>query len=118
MKLEFSKPTSRKRENSFQGDLVKELEDIYPDSYVYPNDGGSIQGFPDITILHHSGKWATLECKKSKNEPYQPNQKYYVDDMSKKAFSAVIFPENKKEILDGLHKSLEPCRKTRVPKSK
>ncbi len=107
-----------KRENKFQSELVKELEELYPDSYVIPNDGNTIQGFPDITILHHSNRWATLECKKSEDEPFQPNQEYYIDDMSKKAFSAVIFPENKKEILDGLHKSLEPNRKTRVPKSK
>lgn len=98
-------------ENKYQSDLIDTLEAIFPDSYVIPNDGRRIQGFPDITILHKSGKWATLECKKSANEPFQPNQEYYVKDMSTKGYSAVICPENEKEILDGLQRSLEPRRK-------
>lgn len=104
-------------ENEYQGNLIDTLESMFPGSYIYPNDGRRIQGFPDITILHTSGKWATLECKKSNREPYQPNQEYYIQDLNEKGFSAMICPENEKEILDELQRSLKSKRFSRSSKS-
>ena len=93
------------KESNFQSRLVDKLEKMFPGSYVMVNDGRRIQGFPDVSIFHDSGRWATLECKRSSNEPFQPNQEYYIEDMGKKGYSAVIFPENEKEILDELQRT-------------
>lgn len=106
-----------KKENKYQSELIGKLESMFPESDIYPNDGNYIQGFPDITILHESGKWATLECKKSKDEPFQPNQPYYIEKHKKASYSAVIYPENEKEILNELQQTLLG-RKTRVSKPK
>ena len=59
-------------ESSFQSNLIAELKELFPGSIVEKNET-YIQGFPDITI-YYKDKWATLECKKSKNEKRQPNQ--------------------------------------------
>lgn len=84
------------KENGFQAELVKELRDIFKDGYVFKMN--QAQGIPDLLILYHD-KWATLECKRSKDEPHRPNQDYYVDKMNKASFSRFIFPENKEEVL-------------------
>lgn len=84
------------KENGFQAELVKELRDIFKDGYVFKMN--QQQGLPDLLILY-GDKWATLECKRSKDEPHRPNQDYYVDKMNKASFSRFIFPENKEEVL-------------------
>ena len=94
-----------KKENKFQADLIKELKDIFPEAIVTKLDANHIQGIPDILILQ-GNKWAALECKRSSKESFQPNQTYYVDKLNKMSFAAVIFPENKKEVLDGLQSAL------------
>ena len=65
------------------------------------NDPNYIQGIPDLTILYKN-KWATLECKKSKNATHQFNQDDYVEMMNDMSFSAFIYPENKEEVLNEL----------------
>lgn len=90
---------------------------MFPGCLVIPNDGNYIQGFPDLTILykHH---WAVLECKKSANEPFQPNQEYYIHELNQMSFARAIYPENKKEVLDELQQAFSSGRSTRLPKSK
>lgn len=92
-------------EGDFQGNLIKELEELYPGSIVLKNDSTYIQGFPDLTIFFND-KWATLECKKSENEKHQPNQDYYVDRCRQMSYSSFIYPENKEEVLDELQQAL------------
>ena len=96
-----------KRENKFQADLIKELKTRFPGSIIMKNDANYIQGIPDLTILYKD-KWATLECKKSRNANHQPNQDYYVETMNNMSYSAFIFPENKEEVLDELQHALRP----------
>ena len=103
-------------ENDFQAKLIKELEDQYPDAIVTKLDANHIQGIPDLLILYKD-KWAVLECKKSKDEPFRPNQKYYIGLMNDWSFASVIYPENKKEVLDELQSALRPCGSARVPGS-
>lgn len=91
-----------KKENQFQAELLKELREIFKDGYIVKID--TTQGIPDILILYQD-KWATLECKRSKDEPHRPNQDYYVDKMNKASFSRFIFPENKEEVLYELCKT-------------
>lgn len=91
-------------ESKFQSDLIKEIEERFPNSIVIKNDSSYIQGIPDLTIFYKD-KWATLECKKNKDAKARPNQSYYVDKMNGMSFSAFIFPENKEEVLNEMERS-------------
>jgi len=103
-----------KKENAFQSDLIVEIEGLFGrDVIVVKNDANYLQGIPDLLILHPNG-WAMLEVKKSANEPYRPNQEYYIDLFDKWSFAAMICPENKEAILDELQHALRTSRKTRV----
>ena len=96
------------KENQFQRTLVKDIRNHYNNECIVTKlDSGYIQGIPDLLILHKD-KWATLECKKSKNAHRQPNQQYYVDKMDKMSFSKFIYPENKEEVLNELYETLKP----------
>lgn len=88
-----------KRENSFQGALIKELKDLYPSGYVFKVDAK--QGYPDLLILNGS-KWATLEAKRSSTADFRPNQELHVERQNRMSFSRVIFPENKEVVLNEL----------------
>ena len=106
-----------KKESKFQHELIKEIKERFPGSIVVKNDSHYIQGVPDLTVFH--GKhWATLECKKSKDEHHQPNQDYYVEKMNDMSFSAFIDPSNKGEVLDAMERSFKTRRATRSSKSK
>ena len=93
-------------ENKFQSQLIKELKKIFPGCIVMKNDSSYIQGIPDLLILYKN-KWASLEVKKSANASKRPNQQYYVDLMNKMSFARFVSPENKKEVLDELHKTFK-----------
>lgn len=95
-----------KKENRFQPELIKDLKERFPGCIVLKNDPNYIQGIPDLTILYNN-RWALLECKKSENEPHQPNQDYYVEQGDKMSFARFIFPENKMEVLDELQQAFE-----------
>lgn len=101
------------KESAYQHELKEKISKLLPGSYVLKNDSSWLQGVPDLTILHHD-KWATLEVKRSSKEGHQPNQDYHVETMNGMAYSAFIFPENEKEILDELQRALEPGGKARV----
>ncbi len=103
-------------ENDFQAKVIKELEKRYPDAIVTKLDPNHIQGIPDLLILE-GDRWAVLECKKSANEPFRPNQPYYLEKTNKMSFSAVIYPENKEEVLDELQSALRPRGSACVPGS-
>lgn len=95
-----------KKENQFQGDLIKEIKQRFPDSIVLKNDPNYKQGIPDLTIFYKN-KWAVLEVKKSEKEKKQPNQEYYISTMNDMSFGRFIFPENKDEVLNELQRSFE-----------
>lgn len=88
-------------ENKFQANLIKKIKNTYSDCFVMKNDSSYMQGVPDLLVLYKN-KWATLECKKSKNARHQPNQDYYVGKMDEMSFSRFIFPENEEEVLADL----------------
>ena len=92
------------KESKFQSDLKKELKRRFPGCMVLKNDANGIQGIPDLLILYKT-KWASLECKQSKNAKHQPNQDYYVNEMNDMSFSRFIFPENKDEVLNDLEQT-------------
>lgn len=88
-------------ESNFQRRLKKEIKERFPDCYVLKTDPNDIQGMPDLLILYKD-KWAALEVKKSKDASRRPNQTYHVERLNDMSYSAFIFPENKKEVLDEL----------------
>lgn len=100
-------------ESDFQGKLIKDLKDMFPGAIVTKLDANHIQGIPDLLILYEN-KWAVLECKKSANESFRPNQQYYVKKMNDMSFAAVIFPENKEEVLNDLQRALRSSGTTRI----
>ena len=93
-------------ENRFQANLIKKIKKSYPGCIVMKNDSSYIQGIPDLLVLYKD-KWASLECKKSKNAKHQPNQDYYVGQMNEMSFSRFIFPENEEEVLKELKHRFE-----------
>lgn len=93
-------------ESTFQSRLINELKNMFPGCIVMKNDPNHIQGIPDLTVLYKN-KWATLECKKSKNASHRPNQEYYVGLMNKMSFSAFISPDNMKEVLHDLQQAFK-----------
>lgn len=95
-----------KRENKFQADLIKELKALFVDCLILKNDPNYIQGIPDLLILYRD-KWAALECKKSKNADYQPNQPYYLDKMDAMSFARTIYPENKEAVIHDLQQAFK-----------
>lgn len=86
-------------ENQFQSALIKKLKASY--DFVIKLDPNYIQGIPDLLILHND-KWATLECKRSKDASKRPNQEYYISKMDELSFSRFIYPENEKQVLQEL----------------
>ena len=100
-----------KKESDYQTYLKKLITDLLPGCIVSKEDPNDIQGIPDLIVLFGK-KWATLEVKKSledRKKP-RPNQEYYVDRMNKMSFSRFIYPENEKEVLDELCKTLRSGR--------
>ena len=93
-------------ERDFQKNLIKELKLIFPGCIVLKNDSSYQQGIPDLSIFFKD-KWAMLEVKKSSRESKQANQEYWVDVANSMSYAALIFPENKEEVLNDLRKRFE-----------
>jgi hypothetical protein len=101
------------RESAYQAKLIKKLRRLFPGCFIIKNDSGYIQGIPDLLLLF-GPHWAMLEVKASENEPFQPNQEYYLEQLDAMSFAAVIFPANEEEILDALQSAFTTRRKARV----
>lgn len=93
-----------KLESVFQSNLIKEITERLPGSMVLVKPGYYVQGFPDLMVLYEN-QWACLEVKRSLNEPYQPNQEWWLGELDSMGFAAMICPENYKEILDEVFRS-------------
>lgn len=91
-------------ERDFQGQLKKELKELFPGCIITKNDSAYIQGIPDILILYKD-KWAALEVKKYEKASHRPNQDYYVNLMDQMSFARFIYPENKEEVLHELQQA-------------
>ena len=92
-----------KLESKFQKDLMDEIKKEFPGCLVMKNDSAYIQGIPDWTILYKD-KWAVLEAKREANANKQPNQDYYVEKLNDMSYSRFVYPENKDEVINELHK--------------
>lgn len=105
------------KESKFQSNLIHKIKDRFPGCIVMKNDSSYIQGIPDLTILYED-RWAALEVKKSAKAKHRPNQDLYVEKMNRMSYAAFIYPENESEVLDGMARSFEVRRATRLSKRK
>lgn len=106
--------TKPPRENDFQRQVVRELRELLPGCLVLKNDSSYIQGIPDLSVL--SGEcWAFIEIKRSADEPYRPNQEYYLEKAKNESMSWTLYPENKKEVFDEIQRSFAARGCTRIP---
>ena len=98
------------KESSFQSELIRELEDIFPGCIVIKNDPTMIrrQGMPDLLILYQD-RWAALECKRNSQASRRPNQDYYVNKMNQMSYASFVYPENKEEVLYEIQRSFGLC---------
>ncbi len=103
------------RENAYQAQLIKTLRLRFPGCIILKNDANYMQGVPDLLVLWYD-RWGMLEVKASEDEPFQPNQEYYLEQMDALSFAACIWPAIEEEVLDALQRQFEARRKTRVPK--
>lgn len=91
-------------ESAYQAKLIRKLKTRFPGCVVLKNDSAYQQGILDLTLFWKR-HWAMLEVKASRQAPYQPNQKYYVDKLGKMSFAAFIYPENEEEVLSALQEA-------------
>lgn len=97
------------RENAYQAKLIKKLRRILPGCFILKNDPTYIQGVPDLTILWRDW-WGVLEVKASADEPFRPNQEWYLEELGAMSFAACIYPENEEDVLDALQRSIAARR--------
>jgi hypothetical protein len=91
--------------NGYKSRVIKILEDLFVGCLIVINDPNLRQGIPDILILF-GRRWAALEVKASRSAPTRPNQPYYVEQLNKMSYAAIIYPENEEEILYELERAL------------
>ena len=107
------------RENKYQAELRRRLEDRFPGCFILKNDSGLVQGIPDLTILYKD-RWAILEVKASRptsEDDFEPNQEWYLELFHSMSYAACIYPENEEAVLDELQHTFTARRSARVPKS-
>ena len=92
------------KEVKYQADLIKTLKRMFPGCVIFKGNAAETQGVPDLTILYRH-MWAMLEVKTSATAPQQPNQDYWVEHYDDMSYAAFIYPENEKEVLDGLQRA-------------
>lgn len=90
-----------KAETIYQGELVKKLEDLFPDCFVTKLNPEEWQGIPDLLILFED-KWAMLEVKTSESAVPEPNQDFYILKFNEMSFAAFIHPASEEMVLQEL----------------
>lgn len=93
-------------ESRFQRELIKEIKYLFNNCVVLKTDSNYIQGFPDLLILYNNN-WAALECKRSIDECFSPNQEYYLRILNDMSFAAMVCPENKEGVLYELQQAFK-----------
>ena len=96
-------------ERKFQKNLIKEIQERFPNCIVCKMDANYIQGIPDLLILI-GDTWASLEVKRDQQASHRPNQDYYVNLMNNMSFSRFIFPQNKEKVLNEMESTFKSHR--------
>ena len=85
-------------ESRFQADFINQLHASFIGCEVLKNDSALRQGIPDLLLLWER-HWAMFEVKASANEPFQPNQEFYINKLNKMSVALVVYPENMWEVI-------------------
>lgn len=103
-------------ERNYQARLIKRIEKRFFGCLIQKLDTSYQQGIPDLLILW-GPNWAILEVKRKPPKPsdFEPNQEWFIDHLNKMSFSACIYPENEKEILDAMESAFKSSWAARVP---
>jgi hypothetical protein len=101
-------------ESAFQSRFIRKLRRLYPGCIILKNDPNYLQGIPDLIMLWHD-RWAVFECKASESSRVQPNQAFYVEQMSEMSFGAFVYPENEKDVIHELQRAFGSHRAARIP---
>lgn len=102
-------------ERKYQAELIKKLRIRFPGCVILKNDSSYMQGMLDLILLWED-RWAMLEVKADADSPEQPNQRYYVEQLSQMSYASFIYPEIEEEVLDEIQRQFQTRRKARVPK--
>jgi len=100
-------------ERDYQAKLIKKLNRMFPGCVILKNDTSYLQGIPDLLVLFKD-YWAMLEVKPSYKFTFEPNQEYYIRELARMSFAAVICPENEDEVLDALQYTFSARRQARL----
>lgn len=102
-------------ERTYQAALIKRIKKKFPHCFILKNDSSYLQGVPDLLVLYGPW-WAMLEVKPSMEAEFEPNQEYYLEQLSLMGgFAAVICPENEESVLHDLQSAFANSRRTRLP---
>lgn len=107
--------TDAQLEAIYQAGLIRRLKRLFPGCTI-EKFSDFRQGYPDLIILWR-GLWAVLEVKASATSIEQPNQRPYIEMFSRQTFASFIYPENEREVLDGLQRSFYASRVTCLTES-
>jgi hypothetical protein len=100
-----------KLEGDFKTDTLKELKREFPGCLILKNDESYQQGIPDVVIFW-GRHYAFLEFKRKEPtsaKDWRPNQEWFLEQINEMGFASVIYPANKREVIDALHTALSPC---------
>lgn len=103
-----------KLEREIQSRIIKKIKARLPGVQIFKGDTHFQQGTPDLIILYRD-RWALLEVKKSRTASRRPNQQWFVDELNKMSYAALIHPDNEEDILNELQRALQTERCPRVP---
>lgn len=99
-------------ESKFQAETIKMIRKMLPGCVIMKTNPNYLQGIPDTLVLF-GPRWAAIEFKRSSNEPYQPNQEWYIDHLNELSYATMMCPENRKMKLDELQYTLRSGRPPR-----
>lgn len=94
------------KESDFQRDVKAEIRERLPGCIIFKTDPRHMTGFPDLCILYKK-RWGCLEVKVSGAAHKQPHQNDWVKLLNDMSFAAVIYPENRGEVLNEMERSLK-----------
>lgn len=97
------------KELAYQASLISKIREALPGCYVIKPDPQQIQGFPDLLVIYRK-RYAILEVKRTKSSSFRPNQEHYLEELGKFTFASVIHPDNEKEVIEKLLRSLRSSR--------
>lgn len=99
-------------ESKFQAETIKMIRKMLPGCIIMKTNPNYLQGIPDTLVLF-GPRWALIEFKRSENEPFQPNQEWYIEHLNAMSYSTMMCPENRKMKLDELQYALRTGGPTR-----